>query len=334
MADSIWHRLAAAARALPLLAVALAVIALTAATGGAAVKAPVTVSIVTGGETLRAGSTRSVIVTVRSDDGRTLPTGTVSLRIQSAKETVHEQTLALGPATGTASTASARITYPSMAGAFGADAIYNGDAAHQTGFAHGAGMLLYASSVSVTSSRTPSRAGEHVELTFTVASQNPSAIPAGHVRVRSTKVDRLLPLSNGTATLILESLAPGSHAFSADYWPDTLHLRAGVTFRQEVEKAAPFSRRANNAVARTNPATPTGRSLFLGSPIAEGRLRGDVSPFGAYADGRTTTRLLASTSLVGSWSSPASTFAPRTAGAAPPARARELAGRFTARLAP
>ena len=333
MAISPMHRLASAMRVLPLLVLTLAAIACAAASG-AAVKAAVTVSVAVPGSTLTAGSTQSFTVTVQSDDGLTVPTGTVNLRIRTANETVHEQTYHLARATGAGSTATARIVLPSTAGSFGVDAVYNGDEAHRTGFAHGSGTLLYASSLSVTSSRTPSRAGEDVELTFTVTSQNPSATPTGHVRVRSTTVDRLLPLSNGTAKLPLEGLTRGRHDFNADYWPDTLHLRSGTIFRQEVEKAASSGAQATDAAAHGQPDTRRGRSLFLGGPIAEGRSSDDVSPFGAHADGRTTTRLIAATSLVGSWSSPASTFMPRREIAAAPARASVLFGSLSASMGP
>lgn len=334
MGTSAMHLRAAATRILLMLVLPLATVACTVASAAAAAKAPVTVSIAVPDATLRAGSTQFVTVMVQSDDGRTVPTGTVSLRVHTAGQTVHEQTLDLTPASDAGSTATTRISFPSAAGSFGADATYNGDEAHQTGFAHEPGMLLYASSVSVSSSRNPSPSGDDVELTFTVVSQNPSATPVGHVRVRSATVDRLLPLANGTATLTLEGLDPGRHDFSVDYWPDTLHLRSGATFRQAVDTATTSVPQPVDAVARARAGTGRGRSLFLGGLIAEGRSGEEVGPFGAHADGRTTTRLIAGTSLVGSWSSPASSFAPRREIAAMPALARASAGSLSAGMAP
>ncbi|WP_187969561.1 Ig-like domain-containing protein [Aquibium microcysteis] len=300
----------------------------------AAGQAPVTVSIVTPGSMLRAGSTQFLTVAVQSDDGGAAPSGTVDLTIRMAGESVVEQSLRLSPAAGTGSSATARVGFPAVPGPFAVEAVYAGDAAHLGGTAHDAGMLLFASSVSVTSSGSPSRPGADVELTVTVASQGASAVPLGHVRLRSATIDRLLPLAGGKATLTVGGLAEGSHAFSADYWPDTMHLQSSATFRQEVEKPAPSAAPAVDLVARAGPARRTARSLFLGSPIAEGRPCDDVSPFGALADGRTTTRLVAATSLVGSWPSPHSAFAPRRAHAVLPEGERTVAASAAGGIAP
>jgi len=316
MRGTALHRLAGAARMACALLSALAAVPCPAAGGQAAAREPVRVSISVPAPILPAGSVQSVTVEVESDGGGPAPTGTVSLRIRTAGRTASEQTLELSPSTATGSTATARIGLPPVAGSASADAAYAGDATHATGVGRETIALLHASSVSVASSRNPSPSGEDVELTFTVASQDPSAIPTGHVRVRSTTVDRLLPLVEGSARLTLKDPAAGRHDFSAQYWPDTAHLQSSASFRQDVVDAAPsVARGASGAGVAADGTGPRrdGR-LFLAGLIAAIRSGGEAGPFGARADGLTVVRLLGGTSMVGSWPLAATGFAPRHAG--------------------
>jgi hypothetical protein len=276
---------------------------------------PVRVSVAAPAAVLASGSTQSLAVTVESDGRARAPTGRVTLTISAAGVAATEQALALTPTAGSASAATVRIDLPPVAGSVTIDAAYEGDATHQAGSGHHTVVLGYASSVSVAPDCNPCRPGEDAALTVTVTSQDPSSVPSGHVRLRSTLVDRVLPLVDGSAGLTLQDLSAGRHVLDVQYWPDTAHLGSAAALTLAVQEEVPAARPAEESEGRDR--TKGGRAPLPGGRLLLADLPGagwpghDALPFGARADGFTAVRLLGDASLVGSWSLAATGFAPR-----------------------
>lgn len=317
MAETPRQGFAAAVWAVCILSAAMVAMPCAAAGGTVPAGAPVRVSIAAPAAVLASGSTQSLTVTVESEDRAPAPTGRVNLTISAAGVAATGRSLALTPTARSVSTATFRVGLPFLAGSVTFDAVYEGDATHRAASGHQTVVLGHASSVTVTPDRNPCRPGEDVELTFAVTSQDPASVPSGHVRVRSTLVDRVLPLVDGSAGLTLRDLAAGRHVVDVQYWPDTAHLESAATLTLAVQEEVPSAPAVAGAEERDRAdggreALRIGR-LLVGDLAVAGPAGHDALPFGAAADGFTAVRLLGSTSLFGSWSRVATGFAPRLA---------------------
>ena len=204
-------------------------------------------------------------------------------RAPSGSVSIHEGATVLG--TATLSSGHATLTFSLPLGTHNLTASYDGpDAAFNTSASSAlAQVVIMANTTSrVTSSGSPTKAGQPVVFTATVSPVSPAGgTPTGSVRFLdgTTTLATQTLLADGTASLAKSDLTPGTHSITVSYAGDSnYNTSTSAAIIQNVQKAT-------GAIALTSSALP---SSAYGQPVTFTAVVGAQPPGSAVGTGSVT----------------------------------------------